>query len=61
MERPTMSKELKEREEQIAELEKTIRNLEKLANHYMQKSNQLENNLILANDNQEVNAEALDG
>ena len=61
MERLTMSKELKEREEQIAELEKTIKNLEKLANHYMQKSNQLENNLILANDNQEVNAEALDG
>lgn len=56
-----MSKELKEREEKIAELEKTIKNLEKLANHYMQKSNQLENNLILSDDNQEVNAEALDG
>lgn len=44
----------KEKDEKINALEEQIVKLEKLANHYMQKSNNLENQLVLAQADQSI-------
>ena len=44
----------KEKDEKIIALEEQIAKLEKLANHYMQKSNNLENQLVLTQTEQMI-------
>ena len=44
-----------EKDERINELEEQVAKLEKLANHYMGKANQMENQLVLAQQDMSIN------